>query len=62
METISFTFDKRIYKQEFGTPMGSPLSPIIADLIMKDLERFGHEVPFYYRYDLLYHGVSESSY
>ena len=33
-----FTFDKRIYKQEFGTFMGSPLSPI-ADLVMEDLER-----------------------
>jgi len=35
--------------------MDSPLSPIIADLIMEDLkckalERFGIEVPFYFRY------------
>jgi len=35
--------------------MGSSLSPIIADLVMKDLEckaleRFGTEIPFYFRY------------
>jgi len=33
-----FTFNSKIYKQTFGTPMGSPLSPIIADLVMCDLE------------------------
>ena len=33
-----FTFDGTIYKQLFGTPMGSPLSPIIADIVMQDLE------------------------
>jgi len=26
-----FTFNNIIYKQTFGTPMGSPLSPVIAD-------------------------------
>ncbi|XP_018361974.1 PREDICTED: uncharacterized protein LOC108760480 [Trachymyrmex cornetzi] len=44
-----------ILPRKFGTPMGSPLSPIIADLVMEDLEnyaleRFGTEVPFYFRY------------
>lgn len=33
-----FTFNNKIYKQIHGTPMGSPLSPIIADLVMQDLE------------------------
>lgn len=33
-----FTFNRLIYKQNFGTPMGSPLSPVIADLVMQDLE------------------------
>lgn len=33
-----FTFNKINYKQIFGTPMGSPLSPIIADLVLQDLE------------------------
>jgi len=35
--------------------MGSPLSPIIADIVMQDLERvvletFDFDIPFYYRY------------
>jgi len=35
--------------------MGSPLSPIIADFVMrnlekKTLERIGTQVPFYFRY------------
>lgn len=50
-----FIFNKIIYKQTFGTPMGSPLSPIIADLVMQDLEEkalnsIGLSLPLYYRY------------
>ena len=26
------SFNQKIYKQVFGTPMGSPLLPIIADI------------------------------
>ena len=33
-----FTFDNKIFKQTFGTPMGSPLSPIIADIVLQDIE------------------------
>jgi len=33
-----FTFNKKCYKQIYGTPMGSPLSPVIADLVLQDLE------------------------
>jgi len=53
MDSTFFTF--KFYRQNFGTPLGSPLSPIIADIVLQDLERkalveFGVEVPFYYRY------------
>jgi len=29
-----FTFNNKIYKQIFDTPMGSPLSPILADNVL----------------------------
>jgi len=29
-----FTFNSKVYKQTFGSPMGSPLSPIIADILL----------------------------
>ena len=54
-----FTFDGIIYKQVFGTPMGSPISPLFADIVMSDLEenclnilRNNHNcIPlFYFRY------------
>jgi len=50
-----FTFNDIIYKQTYGTPMGSPLSPILADLVMQDLESnvlnsINVQLPFYYRY------------
>jgi len=38
LDSTFFTFDNRIYRQKFGTPMGSPLSPIIADLVMEYIE------------------------
>jgi len=44
-----------IYKQTYGTPMGSPLSPVIADVVMQDLEtaclnRINCQLTFYFRY------------
>jgi len=50
-----FTFDNVFYKQTFGTPMGSPLSPIIADFVMQDLENsvlstVKFPIPIFYRY------------
>jgi len=38
LKSTYFTFNNYIYKQTFGTPMGSPLPLIIADLILCDLE------------------------
>jgi len=34
-----FSFNKIIYKQDFGTPMDSILSLIISDLVLQDLEQ-----------------------
>ncbi|XP_018368045.1 PREDICTED: uncharacterized protein LOC108764350 [Trachymyrmex cornetzi] len=55
LDSTYFTFDDQTYKQTFGTPMGSPLSPIIADLVMQDLESrvlstIKFPLLFYYRY------------
>ncbi|XP_011867795.1 PREDICTED: uncharacterized protein LOC105561973 [Vollenhovia emeryi] len=38
LKSTYFSFNFIIYQQTFGTPMGSPLSPIIADITMQDLE------------------------
>jgi len=50
-----FVFNNKTYKQIFSTPMGSPLSPIIVDLVMQDIEReamnrLSFTTPIYYRY------------
>src|SRR5436190_8884249 len=50
-----FKFNGKIYKQLYGTPMGSPLSPILADLTLCDLEekaksRIPCHIPLYFRY------------
>jgi len=44
-----------IHKQTFGSPMGSPLSLIIADIVLQDLEEkvlnvISLDLPFYYLY------------
>ena len=36
LDSTFFVFG--IYRQNYGTPMGSLLSPVIADLIMRKLE------------------------
>ena len=33
-----FSFNNIYYKQIFGSPMGSPVSPLFADIVMEDLE------------------------
>jgi len=53
--STSFVFEGRIYEQIYGSPMGSPLSPILADMVMEDLEtnclsRLDFKVHTFYRY------------
>jgi len=55
LSSTYFTFNNKIYKQTYGTPMGSPLSPVIADVVMQDLEtarlnRINFQLTFYFRY------------
>ncbi|EFN65809.1 hypothetical protein EAG_00370, partial [Camponotus floridanus] len=38
LNSTFFTFNNIVYRQLYGTPMGSPLSPIIADIVMQDIE------------------------
>jgi len=55
LSSIYFTFTNKIYKQIFGIPHSHPLSPIVADLVMRDLEEhvlnsLDTRPIFYYRY------------
>jgi len=55
LDSTFFIFDNQIYKQNFGTPMGSPLSPVIADIVMQNLENSvlrtaDFHIPIYHRY------------
>lgn len=55
LNSTFFTFNCFYYKATFGIPMGSPLSPIIADLTLRDLEKkaiaiLSFPLPFYTRY------------
>ena len=34
-----FTYNNKCYEQIFGTPMGSSFSPVIANMVMEDLEQ-----------------------
>ena len=48
-------FNNTYYKQIFGTPMGSPISPIFADIVLADLEEYclsllDYKPVFYKRY------------
>jgi len=67
LESIYFSFNDVIYRQNFGTPMGSPLSPIIADLELRDIESrdiniLNVPLPIYVRYvdDILLAAPSDS--
>ncbi|XP_071580435.1 uncharacterized protein [Temnothorax nylanderi] len=55
LQSTSFGFDGEFYEQIFGSPMGSPLSPILADIVMDDLEthcisRLNFEIRVFLRY------------
>ena len=55
MDSTSFMFNGQYYEQIFGSPMGSPLSPILADMVMDDLEtdcleRLSFKTSLFYRY------------
>ncbi|KAL6421230.1 hypothetical protein ACFW04_013653 [Cataglyphis niger] len=55
LNSTSFSFNGKFYEQIFGSPMGSPLSPILADIVMDDLEThclslLSFAVLMYYRY------------
>ncbi len=39
LTTTYFTFRGQVYQQKFGTAMGSPVSPIVANLYMEWLEQ-----------------------
>ena len=55
LNSTDFNFDGITYFQKRGLPMGSPFSPILADIVMDDLEKerlsnLGFELPLYLRY------------
>jgi len=58
LSSTYFIFNNKIYRQTFVSPMGSPLSSIIANLVLQDLEDEALErinvknccIPFYFRY------------
>jgi len=55
LDSTFFSFENLIYKQSFDTFVGSPLSPVITDLIMRRLETvslmsLNLDILFYYRY------------
>ncbi|CAB0039741.1 unnamed protein product [Trichogramma brassicae] len=39
-ENTYFVFNDIFYRQKYGTPMGSPISQLFADVVMDDLETF----------------------
>jgi hypothetical protein len=54
-ENNHFSFNGKTYKQVFGSPMGSPISPVLASLVLEELETtiFGQtsiRPAFFYRY------------
>ena len=57
MNSTKFKFNGKFYKQKFGTPIGSVISRMLAEIVIEDLERTVFErleyvVPFYFRYTI----------
>jgi len=55
LEHTYFSFNKRFYRQIFGSPIDSPLSPTTANIVMEDLEEKAFQLLscrllFYFRY------------
>ena len=53
--STKFKFNGKFYKQKFSTPIRSVISPMLAEIVMEDLERsvferLGFVLPFYFRY------------
>ena len=56
MNSLYFQFDNKFYRQTSGLPMGLSLSPILADLVIQDLEQkvletYNSNILSYSRYD-----------
>ena len=50
-----FQFNEKFYHQIFGSAMGNPISPILSDIVMEDLEidsisKLNFKPAFYFRY------------
>ena len=39
LKTTQFTYNVTYYQQVFGTAMGSPVSIVIANMVMEDMEQ-----------------------
>ena|SRR5436190_6044979 len=55
LNSTYFSFNNVCYRQTFGTPMGSLLSPVVADIVLCDLETralsmLPMHLPVYVRY------------
>ena len=56
LNSTFFTFDNQVYNQQtYGTPMGSSLSPILAEICLQDIEikaikKLPFDVPLYFRF------------
>ena len=62
-----FTFQQTIYQQIFGTPIGLPLSPFIANMLIEKVEKKArnsfHSTPcIWFRYVGDVYGFMESNY